>query len=124
MPLKAFFSMYRADKLGLKQLKSSGRLAWGGEAWALPPVDEAAHIDDSGNRIATRVRTFESIAGRSTVYCSTEQITSDSLGDNSIILTHRWLTWNEQRLTAHYEDDLHRTKATESKFSPLVQSEA
>jgi len=74
--LEFFFSVYRAVELDLKLLKCSGRLAGGGEAGASPPVDEAAHIDDRGKKIATRVRTFESNEGRSVVYCSIEQITS------------------------------------------------
>lgn len=76
VPLKFFFSVYRAVELDLKLLKCSGRLAGGGEAGLSPPVDEAAHIDDRGKKMATRVRTFESKEGRSVVYCSIEQITS------------------------------------------------
>lgn len=33
-------------------------------------------------------------------------------------------TWDDESLAAHNEDDLHRTKLTQSKLPPLMQSKA
>jgi hypothetical protein len=53
----------------LKELPKNFRWVLGGlEAAAVPSIVAAAHIEDNGMKMATRVKTLDSMSGKSTTY--------------------------------------------------------
>ena len=88
--------------------RSPGRV----ETSVRPSSDDPAHMEESGRNIVTRVRTLESMDGRSVVYSKIEKIATKQLETKQLYLQRSKITWNRHSLAAHYEDNLHGSKAT------------
>lgn len=78
-----------------------------------PLMDEAAHIEERGRKMETRVSTLESIDGRLVVYSRIEKVAG-----NASVSYHTTFdglhTRDSQSLAAHNEDNLHRSETAQA----------
>lgn len=89
-----------------------------------PVPEDEAQIDERGRKIATSVRTFESIDGMLVVYCKIEKMAAAAISMFSGLYVKKFPhTWYNQGLAPHDEDDLHWPKLPQPKLPPLPHGE-